>query len=61
MSERAPRLFDATVRVDRLPATGKELHIEPSPEERAEIAEFLELTSLDALDADVAATKFRGD
>jgi uncharacterized metal-binding protein YceD (DUF177 family) len=55
-----PRLFDATVRIDRLPAAGREVRLAPDAAERAAIAAFLELTELPALEVEMAATPFRG-
>ena len=56
----APRLLDATIRIDRLPATGRELKLAPNEEEREAVAEFLELTAVDRLEVELTAVPFRG-
>jgi len=55
-----PRLLDATVRIDRLPAAGREVRLAPAAEERAAIAAFLELTDLPRLEVVMTAVPFRG-
>jgi len=54
------RLHDASVRIDSMPVTGRDVDIAPSPEERAAIAAQLELTTVDALDVHLHAVRFRG-
>jgi uncharacterized metal-binding protein YceD (DUF177 family) len=55
-----PRLRDASIRVDRIPAAGRELVLAPEAAEREELAAFLELTSIDALSVTLRALPFRG-
>jgi hypothetical protein len=55
-----PRLLDATLRVDQLPAAGRDLVIAADAEERAALAAFLAIESIDALEARLRATRFRG-
>ena len=54
------RLDDASVRLDQMPTTGRDVHVTPSAEERAALAEQLGVDSLDALDVNLHAVKFRG-
>lgn len=54
------RLVDASIRIDWMPTTGRELHVAPEAAEREAIARQLELTSLDALDVTLNAVRFRG-
>lgn len=49
------------VRLDQLPATGRELTLRPSPAERAAVAERLDLFELPSLSADVLLERDRGD
>lgn len=55
-----PRLLEATIRIDHLPATGRELTVTPTAEEREELSGFLELTSIDDMKVDLTAVPFRG-
>jgi uncharacterized metal-binding protein YceD (DUF177 family) len=55
-----PRLLDASFRVDKIPSAGRELSLSPGAEERAAIAEFLELTSIENLKVTLRALPFRG-
>ncbi len=55
-----PRIADATIRIDHLPPGGRAVDITPSEEERAELAAFLELMSLDSLEVKLTALPFRG-
>jgi hypothetical protein len=54
------RLEDASIRLDSIPAAGRELHVSPGAEERAALAARLGITSVDALDVDLSAVTFRG-
>ena len=54
------RLHDASVRIDSMPVTGRDVDIAPSPEARAAIAAQLELSTVDALDVHLHAVRFRG-
>src|SRR5262249_31341782 len=53
-------LNDASVRLDQMPATGRDVHVVPDAAERAALAEQLGVSSLDALDVTLHAVKFRG-
>lgn len=53
-------LHDATVRLDSMPTTGREIVVTPDHEERAAVAAQLEVTSVDALDVKLHAVRFRG-
>lgn len=54
------RLNEASVRLDSMPATGRELHVVPSEQERAALARRLDITSVDRLEVTLHAVKFRG-
>ena len=54
------RLHDASVRLDSMPAAGRDVAVSPSAEERAAIAAQLGVTSVDALEVKLHAVKFRG-
>ncbi len=51
---------DATIRLDSMPAHGRELHVTPDAQTRAAIAAQLGVTTLDALTVTLHAVKFRG-
>ena len=53
-------LVDATIRIDRLPATGREIEVVPGVEALGTIAEQMSLAGLDRLHARLAAVPFRG-
>ena len=53
-------LPDASVRLDSMPVTGRDVHVAPGDEERAAIAEQIGVTSVDRLDVTLHAVKFRG-
>ena len=55
-----PRLRDASIRVDKIPTSGRELTLSPDAGEREAIAAFLELTSIEALTVTLRALPFRG-
>jgi uncharacterized metal-binding protein YceD (DUF177 family) len=55
-----PRFPEATVRVDHLPPEGRAIRLEADEEERAQLAAFLELTSIDSLSVEMTALPFRG-
>lgn len=59
MSERL-RLKDASIRLDSMPVTGRDVAVNPDAEERAAIAEQLGITSVDSLAVRLHAVKFRG-
>lgn len=54
------RLPDASIRLDSMPATGRDLAISPSDTERAALAEELGVSAVDRLDVRLHAVKFRG-
>jgi hypothetical protein len=53
-------LHDATVRLDSMPAMGRDVAVAPDADERAAIAAQLEVTSVDALEVKLHAVRFRG-
>jgi len=53
-------LHEATVRLDSMPVTGRDIAVSPTAEERAAIAAQLEISSVDALDVKLHAVRFRG-
>lgn len=53
-------LADASIRLDSMPAAGRELRVDPSETERAAIAQQLGLSSVDALEVSLSAIRFRG-
>ena len=59
MSAEAP-LFDATVRIDRLPATGREIRVVLDEPTRAALAEELKLAAIDSFEAELTVTPLRG-
>lgn len=54
------RLADASVRLDSMPATGRDVELTPDAAERAALAEKLGVSSVDRLDVKLHAVKFRG-
>jgi uncharacterized metal-binding protein YceD (DUF177 family) len=54
------RLDDATIRLDSMPAEGRELVLAVGEDERAVLAAQLAVTSLDRLEVKLNATRFRG-
>lgn len=54
------RLADASVRLDSMPATGRDIELAPGEAERAALAEKLGVSSVDRLDVKLHAVKFRG-
>jgi uncharacterized metal-binding protein YceD (DUF177 family) len=58
-TERVP-LTDASIRLDSMPASGRDVHVAPPAEERAAVAARLGVTSVDALNVALHAVKFRG-
>ncbi|RYE07235.1 MAG: DUF177 domain-containing protein [Hyphomicrobiales bacterium] len=53
-------LPDATIRLDSMPNTGRDLHVTPGEEARAAIAAQLGLSSVDSLEVKLHAVRFRG-
>jgi uncharacterized metal-binding protein YceD (DUF177 family) len=60
VSERSDPLFDATVRIDRLPAGGRDLQVNLDAETREKLAEALKLTSVERFEASMSIVPFRG-
>jgi uncharacterized metal-binding protein YceD (DUF177 family) len=54
------RLQDASIRLDSMPATGRELKLSVGDEERAQIAALLAITEVQDLKVSLHAVKFRG-
>ena len=59
MSAETP-LFDAVVRIDRLPANGRDVTVSLDEPTRAALAEALELSAIDSFDATLVVTPLRG-
>ena len=59
MSKPAP-LFDAIVRIDRLPATGRDLTVSLDEPTRAALAEELKVSAIDSFEASLTVTPLRG-
>jgi hypothetical protein len=53
-------LFDAIVRIDRLPATGRDLTVSLDEPTRSALAEELKLGAVDAFEATLTVTPLRG-
>jgi hypothetical protein len=54
------RLHDASIRLDSMPVTGRDVDVSPTADERAAIAAQLAISSVDALDVRLHAVRFRG-
>jgi uncharacterized metal-binding protein YceD (DUF177 family) len=54
------RLTDADIRLDSMPAAGRDVRVAPGVAERAALAVQLGVTSLDRLEVALHAVKFRG-
>lgn len=54
------RLADASVRLDSMPAAGRDVELAPDAAERAVLAEKLGVSSVDRLEVKLHAVKFRG-
>ena len=59
MSAQAP-LFDAIVRIDRLPATGRDLTVSLDEPTRAALAEMLKISAIDSFEATLTVAPLRG-
>jgi uncharacterized metal-binding protein YceD (DUF177 family) len=53
-------IADAGIRLDSMPTDGRDLALVVGDQERAEIAEFLEISAIDALSVKLRAVRFRG-
>lgn len=62
MTERpaSTRFSDAIIRLDSMPAAGRDVEVSPDAEELAALATQLGVTSVDRLDVKLHAVKFRG-
>lgn len=60
MTRKDAPLLDAVIRIDRLPATGRDLTVEPDEAVRQELAETLKLTAIEAFHADLTIVPLRG-
>jgi hypothetical protein len=60
LSEHIAPLFSAIVRIDRMPATGRDLDVSLDEPTRATLAETLRLTAIDRFDAKLTVAPFRG-
>ena len=54
------RMHDASIRLDSMPVSGRDIDLTPSVEERAALAARLSVTSLDTIAIKLHAVKFRG-
>jgi uncharacterized metal-binding protein YceD (DUF177 family) len=59
MTERV-RLADASIRLDSMPVTGRDVNVRPGEDERVAIAAALGITAVRDLDVVLHAVKFRG-
>ena len=55
-----PPLFDAIVRIDRLPATGRDLSVSLDEPTRAALSEILKVSAVDSFEASLTVTPLRG-
>lgn len=55
-----PRIENASIRVDSMPPTGRELKLTVGEQDRAQIAALLDVTEVQALEVSLHAVKFRG-
>lgn len=60
MTFQTPPIFAATVRVDRLPATGRELHVDLDEPTRTTLAESLKISAIEHFEATLVVVPFRG-
>ena len=54
------QLQDASIRLDSMPVTGRDVEVSPTADERAAIATQIKVTSVDALAVRLHAVRFRG-
>jgi hypothetical protein len=59
-TEGRTKLHDASIRLDSMPITGRDVEVSPSADERAAIAAQLGVTSVDNLSVRLHAVRFRG-
>lgn len=60
MKDQAEPLFDAIVRIDKLPAAGRSVSIDADEKTRAAIAETMKLTSVERFSAHLSVVPLRG-
>jgi len=60
MTAREEPLLDASVRIDNLPADGRNIDVVATAEQRRAIAEQLGISAVDRLEARLNVTRFRG-
>lgn len=60
MSERDAPIFDAVVRIDKLPAGGRSISVVADAEERVAIAEAMQIFSVEAFSATLSIVPLRG-
>jgi hypothetical protein len=60
MSDRAEAIFDAVVRIDKLPASGRSIRVEANEAERAAIAEAMQILSVERFAATLSIAPLRG-
>ena len=60
MTEHTDPLFDAIIRIDRLPSGGRSVDVTPDEATRAALATQLKLLSIDAFEAKLTVTPLRG-
>jgi uncharacterized metal-binding protein YceD (DUF177 family) len=54
------RLAEASIRIDLMPSEGRDVHLAAAAEERAALAEHLEITSVERLEVRLHAVRFKG-
>ena len=60
MSEHQPPIFDAIVRIDNLPASGRSINVDANEAERAAIAEAMQIVSVERFAATLSIVPLRG-
>ncbi|HWV20584.1 MAG TPA: hypothetical protein VN036_06120, partial [Devosia sp.] len=60
MKDQPEPLFDAIVRIDKLPAAGRSVSIDADEATRAKIAQAMKLTAVERFVADLSVTPLRG-
>ena len=60
MSGHEQPIFDAVVRIDKLPASGRSISVEANETERAAIAEAMQILSVERFSATLSIAPLRG-
>ncbi len=60
MSDKTQPLFDAIVRIDKLPASGRSVRVDADQATRDKIAEAMKLSTVERFVADLSVVPFRG-